>query len=272
MAKARARHILVADQQTCETLKAEIEGIARQITDEVRERCDHRVKNPGFDPSPHLGAELIARAYGLDGPCIVVDAACASSLQALSIGARALQLGEIDMAVVGGASYCKSDSLVLFSQAYSVSASKSCPFDKNATGLVTAEGYIALILKTLDRALADGDRIRIAFTGDCGADPLDLPGRPEILVRDCMYLHRADSGDWADAYRQHGRLDAILDQLRDDPPDHLVLCHLDARYGTPDAAVLIEAACRERRLACAVSVVWPGEQADDIIARTVWNG
>jgi acyl transferase domain-containing protein len=138
----------------------EIERIARQLTEDVRERCDHRVGNAGFDASANNCAALIARAFGLDGPCVVVDAACASSLQALAIGARALQLGQLDMAVVGGASFCKSDSLVLFSQAQSVSASKSCPFDENATGLVTAEGFVTLILKTLPKALADGDRIR----------------------------------------------------------------------------------------------------------------
>ncbi|MDA8043611.1 MAG: beta keto-acyl synthase, partial [Pirellulales bacterium] len=89
----------------------------------------------------------------------------ASSLQALAIAARALNAGSIDQAIVGGASYCKSDSLVLFSAAQSVSNAGSCPFGKDADGLVTAEGYVALVLKTLSKAVKDGDRIRAVIRG-----------------------------------------------------------------------------------------------------------
>ncbi|HBK73679.1 MAG TPA: hypothetical protein DDZ24_05655, partial [Planctomycetaceae bacterium] len=83
----------------------------------------------------------------------------------LAIAARALNAGSIDQAIVGGASYCKSDSLVLFSAAQSVSNKGSCPFGKNADGLVTAEGYVALVLKTLSKAVEDGDRIRAVIRG-----------------------------------------------------------------------------------------------------------
>ena len=95
----------------------------------------------------------------------MVDAACASSLQALSIAAAALQQGRIDMAVVGGASYCKSDTLVLFSHAQSLSAKGSRPFDADADGLILAEGYVSVILKTVARATADGDRILAVIRG-----------------------------------------------------------------------------------------------------------
>jgi len=132
----------------------EIDAIAASITEEVRERCNRRGRPPKFDASAVNLAQVTSRAYGLDGPSLVVDAACASSLQALALGTRALQLGEIDMAVVGGASHCKSDSLVLFSAARSISAGISRPFDENADGLVTSEGYVVLVVKTLARAFA----------------------------------------------------------------------------------------------------------------------
>ena len=88
----------------------------------------------------------------MNGPHLVVDAACASSLVALAIGAMALDQGEIDMAVVGGASYLTCHGLVLFSQAQSCSNTISRPFDDRADGLVSAEGYVAIVLKTLARA------------------------------------------------------------------------------------------------------------------------
>ncbi len=110
-------------------------------------------------------AKLISRGFGLTGPFLVVDAACASSLQALSIAAAALRQGRIDMAVVGGASYCKSDTLVLFSHAQSLSAKGSRPFDADADGLILAEGYVAIVVKTVARAVADGDRILAVIRG-----------------------------------------------------------------------------------------------------------
>lgn len=108
---------------------------------------------------------LLARQFQLDGPAVAFDAACASSLRALAHGARALQLGEIDMAIVGSASYCHADTLVLFSQAQSVSPTGSRPFDDGADGLVAAEGYVILLIKTLEKALADGDPVQAVIRG-----------------------------------------------------------------------------------------------------------
>jgi acyl transferase domain-containing protein len=105
-------------------------------------------------------AGLVAEFLRTSGPQMVVDAACASSLMALAIAAMALASGEIEAAVVGGASFNKSDSLILFSHAQSCSAAGSRPFDAEADGLVSSEGYVVLVLKTLERALADGDRVR----------------------------------------------------------------------------------------------------------------
>jgi acyl transferase domain-containing protein len=69
------------------------------------------------------------------------------------------------MAIVGGASYCKSDTLVLFSQAQSLSARGSRPFDADADGLILAEGYAVIVIKTLAKALADGDPIQAVIRG-----------------------------------------------------------------------------------------------------------
>ncbi len=148
-----------------ELLGAGAESVAAEVTAAVRR--DHPGRRPGekLDLGALGAAKIVREALQLDGPYLVVDAACASSLQALAIAARALQQGGIDQAIVGGASYCKSDSLVLFSAAQSVSNSGSCPFGRDADGLVTAEGYVALVVKKLSKAIADGDRIRAVIRG-----------------------------------------------------------------------------------------------------------
>ena len=145
--------------------KSQREEIIGKIIDDTRRAYDFRTENSHVRLAPVAGCELIARAFGLNGPCLVVDAACASSLQALAIGARALVHKTIDMAIVGGASCCKGDSLVLFSAAQSVTAGKSRPFDEGANGLVTSEGYVTLIIKCLEDAIAAGDRIRGVIRG-----------------------------------------------------------------------------------------------------------
>ena len=140
-------------------------AVAAEVTAGVRRRYPGRTPGERLDLGAIGAASIVREALGLSGPYLVVDAACASSLQALAIAARSLLQGSIDQAIVGGASYCKSDSLVLFSAAQSVSATGSCPFGEAADGLVTAEGYVAIVLKTLSRAVADGDRIRAVIRG-----------------------------------------------------------------------------------------------------------
>lgn len=116
-------------------------------------------------------ASLIAKGFDLEGPFLSLNAACASSLSALNYAGEALALNEIDIAVVGSGSFVEFDSLVLFSRAGSVSKTGSRPFDAQADGLIPSEGYVALILKTLDKALADSDPILAVIRGfGCSSD------------------------------------------------------------------------------------------------------
>ncbi len=121
------------------------------------------------DARPYVDAGfasgLISKNLGLTGPHFSIDAACASSLVALAIGAMSLASGQTEMAIVGGASYNKSDSLILFSAAQSCSAVSSRPFDQDASGLISSEGYVGLLIKRLERAQADGDRIHAVIRG-----------------------------------------------------------------------------------------------------------
>jgi len=137
-----------------------IEELAARVRSET---SPERAGDPNLR-SP-MAAGLISKAFGLSGPFVSVNSACASSLQALVIAARALQRGSIDMALVGGASVCSRDWLVLFSQSTALSATGSRPFDHRADGLVVAEAYVALVVKTLEQARADGSPIQAVIRG-----------------------------------------------------------------------------------------------------------
>ena len=144
--------------------KSDQEAIIRDLVDTVRTESPKRtVDSP--DVAINMVAGTITKAFGLNGPFTAVNSACASSLQAVMLGVRALQLGRVDMAITGGASDCKSDSLVLFSHAQSMSQTGTRPFDASADGLICSEGYVCLVLKTLERALADGDPMQAVIMG-----------------------------------------------------------------------------------------------------------
>ena len=139
--------------------------VIEDLIDQLQRNRDKR--RAGGMPlcSAGYAAGLLGRALKLSGPQMVVDAACASSLVALAMAASALVSGQIDVAMVAGASFNKSDSLILFSQAQSCSATQSRPFDDAADGLIGSEGYVVLIIKTLQAAQAQGDRIHAIIRG-----------------------------------------------------------------------------------------------------------
>ncbi len=109
-----------------------------------------------------LPAAMLARALGLGGERLCLDAACASSLFAVGLAVDALRSGRLDAVLAGGLS--RPDSLYTqmgFSQLLAVSPTGRCaPFDRKADGLVVGEGAGVLALKRLSDALAHGDRIR----------------------------------------------------------------------------------------------------------------
>jgi acyl transferase domain-containing protein len=133
-------------------------GVIREVVSKAEARA--RGKSwPSIELGSSVAASLISRAFELNGPCMVFNSACASSMNAVLHGVRSLQRGKIDVALVGGASYCHHDTMILFSQAQSLSATGTRPFDEAADGLIVGEGYVVLALKTLGRADVDVDRV-----------------------------------------------------------------------------------------------------------------
>ena len=139
--------------------------VIRELVEGVRRKLPSAPGDAVEDLSMSMIAGTTAKAFGLTGPFVAVNSACASSLQAMLLAARALQLGRIDMAIVGGCSDFKGDNLILFAQAQAMSATGTRPFDDSADGLILSEGYAAVVVKTLQRALADGDPIQAVIRG-----------------------------------------------------------------------------------------------------------
>jgi acyl transferase domain-containing protein len=121
-----------------------------------------------FGPSGSSAAQRVAAELDLQGPCVVTDTVCSSSLVALHVACQSLLSGESDpIAIILSVNVIQHPALDFFYVAQGVaSAGGRCrPFDAGADGIVRAEGAAAIVVKPLERALRDGDRVRAVLLG-----------------------------------------------------------------------------------------------------------
>ena len=108
-------------------------------------------------------------SYFLDahGPSLVVDTACSSALVAFDQACQSLRVGSSEVALVGGVNVMLNPyEFVGFAKGTMLSPTGRCrAFSAAADGYVRAEGGGLLVLKPLERARADGDRIHAVVLG-----------------------------------------------------------------------------------------------------------
>ncbi|MEA4908385.1 MAG: beta-ketoacyl synthase N-terminal-like domain-containing protein, partial [Anaerolineaceae bacterium] len=106
-------------------------------------------------------AGRIANRFDLGGTNCVIDAACASSLAALRMAIMELNTGRADMMITGGVDTDNSiGTYMCFSKTPAFSKSEHVrPFDAASDGMMVGEGLGMLVLKRLEDAERDQDRI-----------------------------------------------------------------------------------------------------------------
>ena len=121
----------------------------------------------------NMSAAVVAQELDLGGPAFTVDAACASALVAIHDAVTYLRDGQIDAAVAGGVYLNLSpENLIAFSRIGAISAKGVCrPFDAEADGFVQGEGVGMVMLKRLEDAVRDHDRVYAVIRGSgCNND------------------------------------------------------------------------------------------------------
>lgn len=114
----------------------------------------------------NLIAGRIANVFDFHGPAFTVDAACASSLAAIIAGVQGLWRNEYDLVITGGIDLgFNISSLAAFSALNALSPDGSFPFDIRANGFVIGQGGGVVIMKRLEDALRDHDRIIALLSG-----------------------------------------------------------------------------------------------------------
>ncbi|MFB1482189.1 beta-ketoacyl synthase N-terminal-like domain-containing protein [Corallococcus sp. RDP092CA] len=110
----------------------------------------------------------VSRLLGIQGPGLVVDVACASSLVAIQLACQQLWTGSLEWALAGGV------SIMSTVRTYRAALRAT----ERGGGFVPAEGVGVVVLKPLARALAEGDRIFGVIRGCESVQVGRLPGAP----------------------------------------------------------------------------------------------
>lgn len=154
---------------------------------------------------PNMGAAQLAYKWKLHGPQLTVCTACASSADAIGIGARHIQSGLVDVALVGG-SDAHLKPLVLLAAGGLGAGSSSMdperalmPFDKDRTGMVVGEGAGVLVLERRQHAEARGARILGSVRGYASLADSYHPSSPD------------PTGEWQALTMKQALVDADLD-------------------------------------------------------------
>ncbi|MEU7046986.1 type I polyketide synthase [Streptomyces eurythermus] len=230
-------------------------------------------------------ANRISYTLGLTGPSLVVDTGQSSSLTAVHLACASLRDGESDLALAGGVNLLLApESTLALERAGTLSADGRCyTFDARADGYVRGEGGGIVVLKLLDAAVRDGDRVLAVIRGsalnnDGATETLPTPGRASqerVLLAACAdagvepgeigYVELHGSGTRAGDPVEAAALGATLGSARADDAPLLVgsvktnIGHLEGAAGI--AGFIKAVLCvSERELVPSLNYSGPGER------------
>ncbi|MFB6396264.1 SDR family NAD(P)-dependent oxidoreductase [Polymorphospora lycopeni] len=142
---------------------AEAESLGRRDTREIEKALRRRYVRAA-EPTDHTAHRIVTNAIrGLmpaDTRVHVVDTACSSSLYSIDLGMREILAGAVDIAVCGGAMALTPSVSVMFAKNGGLSPTGTVrALDAGADGVIFSDGAAVIVLKRLDRALADRDTV-----------------------------------------------------------------------------------------------------------------
>jgi acyl transferase domain-containing protein/acyl carrier protein/NAD(P)-dependent dehydrogenase (short-subunit alcohol dehydrogenase family) len=115
-------------------------------------------------------AGRVANVFNFHGPNFVCDAACASAMAAISAAIEGLEENNYDSVLTGGIdANMSASSYIKFCKIGALSATGTRPYAEGADGFVMGEGAAMFLLKRLEDAERDGDRIFAVLRGVGGS-------------------------------------------------------------------------------------------------------
>ncbi|KAG8669365.1 hypothetical protein FPOAC1_008759 [Fusarium poae] len=149
-----------------ETLRGSNTGVYASIFERSYDRMGHKdLSTIGRTHLNGTGESILSNrvsyCFDLRGPCMTIDTGCSGSLVGLHQACQSLRSGESDLALVGGSQLViQPDLLSIMSGMGMLNPDgKSYAFDSRGAGYGRGEGVATIVLKRLDNALKDGDRV-----------------------------------------------------------------------------------------------------------------
>jgi acyl transferase domain-containing protein/acyl carrier protein len=156
---------------TFATLPADVQAA---ILDETRDGVRATFPDITEDTMPgelaNIIAGRVANVFNFRGPNYVTDAACASGLAAMAASVEGLINAEYDAVLTGGIDRnMGAPTFVKFCKIGALSATGTRPYGEGADGFVMGEGGTLFLLRRLEDAERDGDRIYAVLLAMAGS-------------------------------------------------------------------------------------------------------
>ncbi len=162
--------------------------------------------NPFFIPKMILdiAAGQISMRHGFRGPNYAVVSACASSTNAIIDAFDNIRLNKADIIITGGSEAVVSaaglggfNAMKALSERNESPSTASRPFDKERDGFVMGEGSGALVIESLEHALARGAKIYCEIAGGgatADAHHITAPHPEGLGAKNVMLAALKDAG------------------------------------------------------------------------------
>lgn len=229
--------------------------------------------SPFFIPMmiPDMAPGIISIEYGLRGPNHCVVSACATGNHNLADAVSLIREGYTDLVVTGGseAAVCELGvagfaAMKALSTRNDSPATASRPFDATRDGFVLGEGAGALILESLDHALARGAAIYaevLAVGASADAYHITAPHPDGVGARLAMERGLAQAGlrpDQVDTINMHGTSTPLGDAAESRAIREVFGAHADRLTATSTKSMtghLLGAAGAVEAIASVLSIV-----------------
>ena len=223
-------------------VRSELPRFVEIPDDAVWERLPEWTNESFSGALQNVAAGRVANRLDFGGLNFTIDAACGSSLAAVTLATQELETGRSSVAIAGGVDTVQGPhGFLCFAKTQALSPQgKARTFDKNADGIVISEGVALVVLKRLADAEADGDRIYGVIKAAAGSSDGKALGmtapRPEGQMRalDRVYAKAGFGPGSVELVEAHGTGTLVGDRAEAE-----TITRTWADYGAPPKSVAL---------------------------------